>query len=129
MMKKKPGFVIGAFILILQFSCNNAEKETKPVSPENIIIENNDVRIDYTDSGKGDTVLLFVHGWCINKRYWSDQKAHFKYKYRVVAVDLPGFGQSGKNRKIWTTQAFGSDIDTVMAALNLRNVILIGHSM
>lgn len=103
-------------------SANNA-KSTKPS------VQNNGVKIAYTDSKKGDTTLLFVHGWCINKSYWSDQVAYFDRKYRVVTMDLPGFGDSGKNRNTWNTTAFGKDVDSVIAQLHLKNVILIGHSM
>ncbi|HMH23284.1 MAG TPA: alpha/beta hydrolase [Puia sp.] len=114
-----------------QFSCTNTPDNTAATATaaEKTGIEDQGVKIDYTDSGKGDTTLLFVHGWCINKGYWSDQEAFFSKNYRVVAVDLPGFGQSGKNRKLWTTQAYGRDIDTVMSRLGLKKVILVGHSM
>ncbi len=47
----------------------------------------------------------------------------------MITVDLPGFGQSGKNRNVWDTETFGRDVDSVMSQLNLKNVILIGHSM
>jgi len=63
---------------------------------EKIKVVNQGVQIDFLDEGKGDTTLLFVHGWCINKTYWLEQVAQFKEKYRVVAIDLPGFGKSGK---------------------------------
>jgi pimeloyl-ACP methyl ester carboxylesterase len=116
-------------VLTFQFSCNNAATNAKPASAEKRIIDNRGVRIDYTDTGNGDTTLFFVHGWCINKTYWSDQVNFFSGKYRVVTVDLPGFGQSGKNRTSWSAGAFGSDIDSVLSQLNLRNVVLVGHSM
>lgn len=114
-----------------QLSCNNAGKPpaSKPVSTKQMEISNEGVPIDYTDSKAGDTVLLFIHGWGINKEYWADQIAYFGWRYRVVAVDLPGFGRSGKNRKSWTAQDFGKDIGAVMAGLDLKNVILVGHSM
>jgi pimeloyl-ACP methyl ester carboxylesterase len=111
------------------FACNSPEPAALPSTPQKMDVEDQGVRIAYTDSGKGDTTLLFVHGWCINKSYWTDQVASFSPRYRVVTVDLPGFGQSGKNRSIWTTEAFGKDLDSVMEQLDLHNVILIGHSM
>lgn len=105
------------------FSCKNHSKSNKTE------IQNQNVKIDYTDDDKGDTTLLFVHGWCINKTYWSDQKAFFDKKYRVITMDLPGFGKSGKNRTTWNTAVFGRDVDSVITQLHLKNVILIGHSM
>lgn len=87
------------------------------------------VKIAYTDAGHGDTTLLFVHGWDLNKGYWSNQEDYFKNRYRVVAIDLPGFGESGTNRTDWTTENYGRDVDSVMSQLNLGKVVLVGHSM
>lgn len=92
-------------------------------------IHNKGVNIAYTDTGNNDTTLLFVHGWAINKGYWADQVKYFGKRYRVVAMDLPGFGASGKNRDKWDTYTFASDVDSVIKALDLKKVILIGHSM
>jgi pimeloyl-ACP methyl ester carboxylesterase len=44
-------------------------------------------------------------------------------------MDLPGFGQSGKNRDKWDTETYGSDVNAVIKTLGLKNVILVGHSM
>lgn len=107
------------------FSCNHSASTAN----QKITIRDKGVNIAYTDSGKGDTTLLFVHGWAINKGYWSHQASYFSNKYRVIAIDLPGFGESGKNRSDWSTTAYSQDVDLVIARLNLRNVILIGHSM
>lgn len=95
---------------------------------KNIDIENDGVKIAYTDNGAGNITLLFVHGWCINKSYWTNQISFFSPKYRVVTVDLPGFGSSGKNRNAWTVEDYGADIAKVIEELKLKNVILIGHS-
>jgi len=111
----------------LQFSCKPKNTGQNGNQPKKITDKG--VNIAYTDSGKGDTTLLFVHGWIINKGYWSEQVKHFSTKYRVITMDLPGFGESGKNRNDWTTQAYGRDVDSVMVQLGLKNVILIGHSM
>ncbi len=92
-------------------------------------IENAGVSINYNDSGQGDTTLLFVHGWCINNTYWKDQEAYFGKNYRVVSLDLGGFGKSGKNRKLWTVEEFGRDVSAVIRQLDLKHVILVGHSM
>ena len=73
--------------------------------------------------------MLFVHGWCINKEYWDDQSRYFSDKYKVVALDLPGFGRSGKNRTEWTFEQYADDINEFIKAEKLKNVILIGHSM
>jgi pimeloyl-ACP methyl ester carboxylesterase len=131
-MKFFPYFVALVLCLAL-FACNNPQpKNTNAIKDDKNITTNlasNGVRIDYTDTGTGDTTLLFVHGWCINKTYWEKQVAYFGKRYRVVTIDLPGFGKSGRNRKDWSTQAYGRDIKNVISQLRLKNVILVGHSM
>jgi pimeloyl-ACP methyl ester carboxylesterase len=131
-MKFRPYFVALVLCLTL-FACNNPRpKNTNAVNDDKNITTNlasNGVRIDYTDTGTGDTTLLFVHGWCINKTYWEKQVAYFGKRYRVVTIDLPGFGKSGRNRKDWGTRAYGQDIKNVISQLGLKNVILVGHSM
>lgn len=86
-------------------------------------------RMDYEVEGKGDTTLLFVHGWCINKSYWEKQVDFFKSDYRIIALDLPGHGLSGKERDDWSIEGFGSDLVTLIDVLDLNNVVLVGHSM
>jgi pimeloyl-ACP methyl ester carboxylesterase len=115
-------------IALQQYSCNNGPKDSKANNTP-VKVFDKGVNIVYSDSGKGDTTLLFVHGWGINRSYWLDQINFFNKKYRVVAIDLPGFGESGKNRSVWNTDAYGKDVDSVITQLNLKNVVLIGHSM
>ena len=110
--------------ILLLFSCNDAG-EQKGNKSLNI----NNVSIAYDECGTKDTTLLFVHGWCINKEYWDAQKKYFCGKYKVVTLDLPGFGNSGKNRAQWTFEQYADDINKFIKAKELKNVILIGHSM
>lgn len=127
-MSKMTKILIGV-LLGLQFACNNSDTNNKTAGMEKIKIENQRVNIEYDDSKIGDTVLLFIHGFGIDKNYWTNQTAFFSKKYRVIALDLPGFGQSGKNRNSWTVEDFSKDVSAVLTQLDLENVILIGHSM
>jgi pimeloyl-ACP methyl ester carboxylesterase len=114
----------------LLFACGNPQGENKDNNADvRAHIQNNGIPIAYTDTGRGDTTLLFVHGWCINKGYWADQALHFGKRYRVVAMDLPGYGESGRNRKAWDVNTFAGDVNAVIDQLKLKNVILVGHSM
>lgn len=121
------------FIVIFLFIFSSCSQKSKPQEESYIdttpVVKNGEVKIDYTLCGDGDIALLFVHGWGINKSYWDNQIDHFCNKYKVVAIDLPGFGLSGKNRDEWTIENFGKDVNTVIDQLGLEKVILIGHSM
>jgi len=87
------------------------------------------VRIAYEVHGKGPLALVFVHGWSCNRGYWAGQLAPFSQQFRVVAIDLAGHGASGLGRKNWTIQSYGDDVAAVVKKLDLKRVILVGHSM
>lgn len=124
----KTLIVIFAFILV---QCKSEQQNSEVISHEtaDTTLSNNGININYIDRGTGDTTLILVHGWAINKNYWQDQIEHFSKQYRVIAPDLPGFGTSSQDRKDWTVANYASDIASIINKLNLKNLILIGHSM
>lgn len=87
------------------------------------------VPLNYQIYGEGDTTLFFVHGWNIDQTYWAPQVDYFAPRYRVVTLDLPGHGKSEKGRRHWTPESYARDLRAVVEKENLKNVILIGHSM
>jgi pimeloyl-ACP methyl ester carboxylesterase len=87
------------------------------------------VMIYYDVRGQGDRALVFVHCWSCDRSYWDNQVDEFSKDYRVITIDLGGHGQSGQNRQVWTMAAFGADVAAVVTKLDLKNVILVGHSM
>lgn len=92
-------------------------------------IKREDAVIDYEISGSGDFTLFFVHGSYIDRSYWRSQVDHFNPDYSVVTIDLPGHGKSQAKRKHWSVQDYAFDVIAVVEQLELKNVILIGHSM
>ena len=123
------GLVLVLGLLYCKGQVGKENTKSKVIDIEVGKIKINDVDIAFDRTGYGDTTLLFVHGWCINKNYWLDQHFYFSKKYDVIAIDLPGFGESGKNRTQWTFEQYGADINEFIKKQKLRNVILIGHSM
>jgi len=87
------------------------------------------VSIAYEVRGTKSPTLVFVHGWSCDRTYWAPQLEAFSKDHRVVAIDLGGHGDSGMGRKEWTIESFGEDVASVVKKLNLRDVILVGHSM
>lgn len=87
------------------------------------------VPIHFTIRGNGDTALVFVHCWSCDSSYWQAQMDDFAAGYRVVAIDLAGHGQSGMDRKDYTIPAFADDVERVIDSLDLKKVVLVGHSM
>ena len=85
--------------------------------------------IAYESNGKGETALVFVHGWCCDRTYWKNQVDAFKDRYQVVTIDLGGHGESRMNRPAWTLEGLIDDVLAVVNSLNLEHMVLIGHSM
>jgi pimeloyl-ACP methyl ester carboxylesterase len=87
------------------------------------------VPIRYHVEGSGEPALVFIHGWSCDRSHWAEQVARFSADREVIALDLAGHGDSGRDRKDWTIESLGGDVRAVVAALDLRRVVLIGHSM
>lgn len=87
------------------------------------------VRIAYDVRGQGEPALVLVHGWSCDRTYWKEQAEALAPRFQVVTVDLAGHGASRRNRKDWTIAAFGADVAATVQALELRRVVLVGHSM
>lgn len=101
----------------------------KGTTAKQVILRDNQVKINFFQQGQGDTTLLFLHGWCIDGTYWKNQLDYFSKSYSVFAIDLPGFGKSKAERTQWTVEEYANDVTAFMDAMHLKNVVLIGHSM
>lgn len=86
-------------------------------------------RVHYKSVGKGDRALIFVHGWTCDMDFWRLQVPAFAGKTRVIAVDLPGHGQSDKPKVDYTMELFARAIDAVMRDAKVTTATLVGHSM
>lgn len=87
------------------------------------------VSIVYSAAGAGDPALVFIHGGLADRTFWEGQLREFAGFYRAVALDLPGHGESGQNRKKWGIPEFGTDVKAVIEAEKLKNVIIFGNSL
>lgn len=96
---------------------------------EKYILSTDGVKLHYTETGKGNTAIVFVHGWLGNVNWWNGQETFLKDSYTVVKIDLGGHGKSDRTRKNWTAEQYADDIKTVVKQINMADVILVGHSM
>ncbi|HYJ90213.1 MAG TPA: alpha/beta hydrolase [Pyrinomonadaceae bacterium] len=77
---------------------------------------------------KSKTALILIHGWTCSADFWKDSFNAFP-KYRVIAIDLPGHGQSDKPKVDYTMQYFARSIEAVMKEAKIEKAVLVGHSM
>ena len=86
--------------------------------------------IYYKDWGpKSAQPLVFHHGWPLSADDWDTQMLYFLEKgYRVVAHDRRGHGRSGQVSDGHDMDHYAADAAAVVAHLDLRDAIHIGHS-
>ncbi len=87
------------------------------------------VRIAYTAAGDAGPALVFIHGGLADRSFWASQLEFFAARHRVIALDLAGHGESGRDRTAWSMQAFGSDVRAVINAQDVKRAVLIGNSL
>ena len=116
-------------IMVASSGCQPKRKNGPGETFEATTPANDGVAIAYDVRGSGDTALVLIHGWCSNRTFWREQLDEMAKNYRVVAIDLPGHGSSGRTREKWTLTSFASDVKTVVETLDLERIVLVGHSM
>lgn len=98
----------------------------------NIIRTASNVELFYRDWGK-DRIgppFVFVAGWSLPSESWSYQMmAMHDAGYRVLAYDRRGHGKSGDPGGGYDFDTLADDLAAVLDTLDLRDVILVGHSM
>jgi pimeloyl-ACP methyl ester carboxylesterase len=81
------------------------------------------------DQGGAAPALLFLHYWGGSGRTWSAVIDVLVSHFRCIAVDLRGWGRSGRRAKNYSLSAQASDIERLIASLRLEDFVLVGHSM
>jgi pimeloyl-ACP methyl ester carboxylesterase len=86
-------------------------------------------RVYYKSYGKGSEALVLVHCWSCNMDHWRDQIPDFAKRSRVIALDLPGHGQSDKPEVAYTMDLFARAVDAVLRDAGVERAVLVGHSI
>jgi len=87
------------------------------------------VTLAYVDEGKGDQVIIFVHGLGSYLPAWKKNIEDLKQYYRCIAIDLPGYGKSSKEIHSGTMDYYAEVIRQLMDKLDLKKAVIAGHSM
>jgi pimeloyl-ACP methyl ester carboxylesterase len=87
-------------------------------------------RVRYVDMGAGEgPPIVFVHGLAGNWQNWLENLPRLAEERRVVALDLPGFGQSDDPVDRITISGYGSAVNELAEHLDLGEFVLVGNSM
>jgi 3-oxoadipate enol-lactonase len=88
-----------------------------------------DIELAVEDRGSGP-VLLFVHGFPLDNTMWQAQIDEFSQRYRVLAPDLRGFGQSTLGNGPVTMRRYADDLAGLLDRLDVRDkIVFCGLSM
>lgn len=85
-------------------------------------------KLSFTDEGKGRAVVL-LHGFLGSAEIWKGLTQQLKKTYRVIAIDLPGHGESEVIGYAHSMERMASCVKAVMDHLRLKRYVMIGHSM
>src|SRR5260221_14406170 len=90
----------------------------------------NNVQLAYDDYGVGLPVI-FLHAFPLNRRMWEGELTALlgEARYRLVALDWRGFGESEITNEISTMELFADDVAGLMDVLGMQNAVLCGLSM
>lgn len=91
-----------------------------------ITIEND--LVHYEVLGRGRPVIL-LHGWLGSWRYWIPAMQKLSGKYRTYALDLWGFGDSGKDSRQYNFAAQVKLLHEFMEKMGIAKAALIGHDL
>jgi len=89
-----------------------------------------DPRVAYIDEGRGAETLLLVHGLASNAGFWRYNIQALAERYRVIAVDLPGYGRSEKSADYpYTLSFYARTLRDLAAELGVEDLTVVGQSM
>jgi non-heme chloroperoxidase len=89
------------------------------------------VTLYYEDLGpRTGTPVVLIHGFPLSGAAWEKEVPVLLHAgYRTITYDRRGFGASSHPATGYDYDTFAADLNTLMTQLDLRNAILIGHSM
>ncbi|MGI9068018.1 MAG: alpha/beta fold hydrolase [Pyrinomonadaceae bacterium] len=96
--------------------------------PKNRYLIANGIRIHYLEWGRGDSTIVLLHGLYDASDTWSAIAPLLANNYRIIAPDRRGAGLSDKPVAGYDDQTLARDVESLIVALKLRHVCLVGHS-
>lgn len=84
--------------------------------------------LTYREEGLGNKVILLIHGNMSSSKHWDILVDKIKNKFKIIAVDMRGFGGSSYNKPINSLNDFAKDIEEFLNIINIENCSVIGWS-
>ena len=119
--------ILGALAL---FNARRARSAERDHPPAGAFLDIEDVRVHYVERGNGPPlVLLHGNGAMIQDFLISGILDRLAERFRVIAIDRPGFGHTNRpSSRIWTAAKQAELVDKALARLEVEQAVVIGHS-
>jgi pimeloyl-ACP methyl ester carboxylesterase len=131
-MRKSACFSSLVVVLFLGGWCLNAlaaQGSATTIQPGKSSFEYRGASINYEDHGQGQPLIL-LHGYGASTYSWRHVSPYFSKSYRVIAIDLKGFGLSDKPKDSdYSVLEQSRMVAEFIRVHRLENVILAGHSL
>jgi pimeloyl-ACP methyl ester carboxylesterase len=111
-----------AFVLTNANSCTESDLQKKRITFK-------EHEVYYEVRGSAEKTLVFIHGWTSSIQSWKYQLDSFD-TYKVIAIDLPGNGESSKIEGVqYTMELFADTVNAVLKKEKISKAFILGHSM
>lgn len=87
------------------------------------------INIAYIDEGTSDKVILLIHGLGTSAKSWIKNIPVLSKEYRVIAIDLPGYGKSDKGYYKYSMSWYAKVLKEFLDKLGIEKATYAGHSM
>lgn len=88
-----------------------------------------DMELAYVDEGDGEQTILLMHGLGSYLPAWKKNIEDLRKDFRVIAIDLPGYGKSTKNPHSGKMTFYAGVVKDFLDHLGIEKAIIGGHSM
>ena len=100
---------------------------TTELTPHDLLIRG--VRVRYFEAGSGPPLVL-IHGFLVNHKEWALVIPGLAKHFRVIAPDLPGFGESERPAEFrYEREGYAEVVRDLIAGLDIPRAHIAGHSM
>jgi len=90
-----------------------------------LIVDN--LATEYSDEGKGPMILM-LHGWMDTHHTFDRLAAVLGLDYRIIRLDMPGFGQTEVPKEVWTVGDYVTFVAHFLDKLGIKPDVVLGHS-
>jgi 3-oxoadipate enol-lactonase len=99
------------------------------ISGFNLTTTINNFTLSYDDVGEGRIPVIFLHGFPFDNTMWHSQLDHLKPTFRLIAIDIRGFGKSTDEETTLSIDLFVDDLIKFMDNLSIDKAVICGFSM